>query len=43
MDYKTFCEYASGHKEIPKEAILKLSGGLHFPKEFFYWVEWTRT
>ena len=29
-------------KEIPKEAILKLSGGLHFPKEFFYWVEWTR-
>lgn len=43
MDYKTFCKYVSGHKEIPKEAILKLSGGLHFPKEFFYWVEWTRT
>lgn len=43
IDYKTFCAYASGHKEIPKEIILKLAGGLHFPKEFFYWVEWTRT
>ena len=43
MDYKTFCEYASGHIEIPQETIFKLAGGLHFPKEFFYWVEWTRT
>lgn len=43
IDYTTFCAYANGHKDVPEEIILKLVGGLHFPKEFFYWVEWTRT
>lgn len=43
IPYNEFCFYANGHKDIPREKILQLSGGLHFPKEFFYYVEWTRT
>ena len=43
MNYKEFGTYANGHKDVPKEMIFNLMKGLNFPKNFFYWVEWTRT
>lgn len=42
IDYRTFCSYANGHKDIPDDIILKLVGGLHFPKKFFYRIKWGR-
>lgn len=43
IEHRRFGAYANGHEDIPNEIILQLVGGLHFPKDFFYWIEWTRT
>lgn len=42
INYREFGTYANGHKQMPNDLILKLAGGLRFPKEFFYEIRWGR-
>lgn len=42
IEYKEFCSYANGHKDIPDELILKLMSGFRLPKQFFYQLKWGR-
>lgn len=43
INYIEFGAYANGHEDIPEEKIFDFMKGLNFPKDFFYWVKWTRT
>ncbi len=42
IDYKEFCLYANGHKDIPNDLIFNFMKGFEFPKDFFYRLKWAR-
>lgn len=42
IEYREFCSYVNGYKDIPNELIFKFMNGFHLPKQFFYQLKWGR-
>ena len=42
IDYKEFCIYANGHRDIPDELAINFMKGFNFPKMWFYRLKWKR-